>query len=137
MTPNTFKAIVRSITPWAIASVVWLVQHFGFHASTIQADRVLGVLGVLITIGAHALETKWKWFGVLLGWIGAPSYVKTITKKQEIAQLQAQINGMVSSGWSVRAVPVTTPVTPAPGTPVATATPVVEATPVVAATPVA
>jgi len=87
MTPNLLKAVIRSLTPWAISGVVYVVTHLGYHVSMVTATEIAAVLGTLVTIGAHALEVKWPWFGVFLGWIGAPAYDPTVTK----AQLQAQI----------------------------------------------
>jgi hypothetical protein len=87
MTPNLLKAVIRSLTPWVISAVVYLVTHMGYHVSMVTATEIAAVLGTLVTIGAHALEVKWPWFGVFLGWIGAPAYDPTVTK----AQLQAQI----------------------------------------------
>lgn len=87
MNPNVLKAIVRSITPAVLSAIVWVASYFHYHVNAVTATEVASILGTLVTIGAHALETKWKWFGILLGWVGAPAYSPTVTK----AQLQAQL----------------------------------------------
>lgn len=120
MTPNTFKAIVRSLTPWVISGIVYLVTHLGYHISMVTATEVAAILGTLLTLGAHALEVKWPWFGVFLGWIGAPAYVPTVTKASLLAQLaslQAQIDNPAPG------TPVTPTVTTAPPAPTVATTP--------------
>lgn len=95
MNKNIYKAIVRSLTPWVISGVVYVITHLGYHVSLSTAAAIATVLGTVVTIGAHALEVKWPWFGVFLGWIGAPAYQPTVTKKQlqaEIANLTAQLD---------------------------------------------
>lgn len=123
MTQNTFKALVRSFTPWVISAVVYVVTHLGFHISLVTATEVSAILGTLLTLGAHVLETKWKWFGVFLGWIGAPAYVPSVTKATLRAQIEALTsqlsNVSVSSASTVSPTPGTPVSTPAPGSPVA------------------
>lgn len=77
---NQIKDAIRALTPWVIAAVVWLVQHFGFHISGLAAGKVAAIVGTAISLLARYLETKWKWFGALLGWIGVPQFSPTVLK---------------------------------------------------------
>jgi hypothetical protein len=115
MTQNTFKAVVRSLTPWVIAAVVWVVTHLGFHISLVTATQVASIIGTALTIGAHYLETKWKWFGVFLGWLGAPAYVPSVSKKQ----LASQVDVLTSQLNAINSVIASAPTTLPPGSPVA------------------
>jgi hypothetical protein len=104
---SVFKTIVRIATPWVISAVVWTSQRLGFHVNAGTATEVAAIVGTSITLVVPPLEAKWKWFGLLLGWVGAPTYTASVSKAQleaELAALQAQLN----SGTG-----------PAPGTPVA------------------
>ncbi len=104
---SVFKTIVRIATPWAISAVVWVGQRLGFHVNAGTATEVAAIVGTVLTIVVPPLEAKWKWFGVLLGWVGAPTYTASVSKAQlaaELAALQSQLA-------------ITNP--PAPGTPVA------------------
>jgi hypothetical protein len=92
MNTNLLKATVRSLTPWVISGVVYVITHLGYHVSLSVAAEIAALLGTVVTIGAHALEVKWPWFGVFLGWIGAPAYQPTVTK----AQLQKQIDALTA-----------------------------------------
>jgi hypothetical protein len=91
MQNNLFKALVRSLTPWLISGIVYMAVHLGYKISMTSATEVAALVGTLLTLLAHILETKYRWFGVFLGWLGAPSYTVAPTKAQTIAQLQAQI----------------------------------------------
>ncbi len=104
---SVFKTIVRTVTPWAISAVVWTGQHLGFHVNVGTATKVSAIVGTSLTLLVPPLEAKWKWFGVLLGWVGAPTYTASVSKAQlaaELASLQSQLA-------------IDNP--PAPGTPVA------------------
>lgn len=89
-----YKAIVRSLTPWVISGVISTATHLGFHVSTPTAVKLSVLIGTLLTIFVHFLEVKWPKFGILLGWVGAPTYSATKSKKDlqaEILALQAQL----------------------------------------------
>ena len=109
MSPNTLKAIIRSLTPWAIGLVASLIAKFGYHVSLSVVSQIVGIVGIGLTVIAHALEVKWPWFGVFLGWLGAPAYSPIVTK----AELQAQLTALEAS------LAAANDVSPAPGTPVA------------------
>jgi hypothetical protein len=111
MNQNLFKAIVRSLTPWVISAIVYVISHLGYHVTVVTAGEVAAILGTLLTIGAHALEVKWPWFGVLLGWIGAPAYNPSAK-----AQLQAQVATLQAQLSAITTV-ISTPSDPAPGSP--------------------
>ena len=89
---DLLKAIIRSITPWAITTMVTLVARLGYHITLQVAIQILVVAGAALTVVAHLLEKKWPWVGVFLGWIGAPVYPLTPKQTQaKIANLQAQL----------------------------------------------
>jgi hypothetical protein len=110
MTPNIFKSIVRSITPAVLSAIVWAASYFHYKVNAVTATEVAAILGTLVTIGAHVLETKWKWFGVFLGWLGAPAYDPTVTK----AELQAQVAALTAQLDGINAVIASAPGSPAP-----------------------
>ena len=96
LSSNTYKAIVRSLTPWAISLVAGLIAHFGWHPSNTLAAQIVGYGGVGLTVAVHALEVKFPWAGVFLGWLGAPAYAPSVkaTLVATNAQLQAQLSAI-------------------------------------------
>jgi TRAP-type C4-dicarboxylate transport system permease small subunit len=94
MTQNQLKAVVRSLTPWALSVVVAVAAHFGYHLSDVVALQIILGVGGFITVAAHALETKFPWVGIFLGWIGVPAY--TLSNKATIASLQAQLSALTA-----------------------------------------
>lgn len=107
---SVFKTIVRTVTPLLISAMVWTGQRLGLHVNAGTATEVAGVVGLSLSLAVPPLEKKWRWFGLLLGWVGAPSYIKNPTKAQiesENLKLQAEISALTDGAY------------PAPGTPVA------------------
>jgi hypothetical protein len=110
LSQNTLKAIIRSLTPWALSLIAGVVAHFGWHPSLALEVKIVGIGGAGLTVAVHALEVKFPWVGVFLGWLGAPKYAPS-AKNALIAELQKKVDAL-------------TPPTPAPApagsTPVAT-----------------
>lgn len=113
MNPNTVKAIVRSLTPWATSVVAAVIAHFGYHVSNTVALQIVVAVGSGLTLLWHALERKFPWVGAFLGWVGAPAYAPS--NKQVIAQLQAQVAALTAkSAEAVSPSPTTAPQTTEP-----------------------
>ena len=89
---NPFKAIIRSLTPFAIAAVVGGAAHLGYHVTMGTAAAIVAGAGGFITVAVHALEPRYPWVGVFLGWLGAPGY--TPTTKVTVVSLQAEIDAL-------------------------------------------
>lgn len=119
MTSNVYKAIIRGLVPWLTSTIAAVVAHFGFHVSPIVSAEVIVFAGTGLTVILHALETRYRWIGVFLGWIGAPVYAPSVkaTLQANIATLQAQLAAISAT------LPVTAPESPV--TPV-TVSPVVQ-----------
>ena len=107
MTQNTLKAIVRSLTPWALSALAGLVAHFGWHPSLALEIQLFTAAGAGLTIVLHAAEKKFPWVGVFFGWLGAPAYAPS-AKNALIADLQAKLDALTP------AAPVQTPPVAAP-----------------------
>lgn len=68
------KAVVRTFVPVVVGTVVGVVsQRTGADPATVT-PYVVGSAALAYYAVVHALEHKWPKVGVLLGWIGAPSY---------------------------------------------------------------
>ena len=81
--------------PFLETSAAGLVAHLGFHLSTkTAAIYIAGGGGVVLSGVLNYLEKRFKWVGVLLGWIGAPSYAPSLsaTVKSLTAELEALKN---------------------------------------------
>ena len=96
---NTVKALVRSLTPWAISVVASVIAHFGYHVSLTTASQITVAVGTVLTIGAHVLERRFPWVGVFLGWIGAPAYAPSVKQSLalKVASLEAEIDALVAA----------------------------------------
>ncbi len=117
MATNVYKAIIRSLTPWATSVAAAVIAHFGFHVSAIVSAQIVVYAGTVLTVLLHALETRYRWVGVFLGWIGAPVYEPGAKASMQatIASLQAELAAISAK------LPVTapeSPVTPATDSPV-------------------
>jgi hypothetical protein len=95
---NAFKAVVRSVMPYLESAVAAAIAHFGFHATPTVVAGIIGIGGTLLTMLFHALETKYAWVGVFLGYVGAPVYAPStkLSQAAQIAQLQAQVATFVA-----------------------------------------
>ena len=120
---NAFKAIVRSLTPWATSVAVAVIAHFGYHITNVTATQVVIVVGTVLTVALHILETKFAWIGVFLGYIGAPVYAPSnkTSLKTQVAVLEAQLAALTATA-AEHATPTPSTASPAPSAAVATPT---------------
>ncbi len=85
---NVLKAIIRSLAPFVYSGAASAIAHFGYHVSLATTIQIVAIVGALLTIVLHALETQFPWVGVLLGYLGAPVYPPS-TKALLAAQVQS------------------------------------------------
>ena len=94
---NSFKAIVRSLMPFVYSGAAALIAHFGYHVSNAVTVQIVTIVGVVLTIVLHALESQFPWIGVFLGYLGAPVYAPSAkvtlaaSQKAQIATLETQL----------------------------------------------
>ena len=90
---NAFKAVVRSLMPFAYSGAAALIARFGYHVANTTVIQIVTIAGGALTIVLHALETQFSWIGVFLGYIGAPVYAAStkVSTKAEVATLMAQV----------------------------------------------
>ncbi len=111
MTQNQFKAIVRSVMPFVISGVASVIARFGYHVSLDTVIQIVGIAGGGLTIVLHALEAKFPWVGVFLGWIGAPAYAPSAKKSLAltVASLQTELAALKGPAASPTVTDLTTP----------------------------
>ncbi len=128
--PNVWKAIIRSSTTWLIGIIISVAVDLGYHVTLATATVIAGAVGFGLTLLAHLLEVKWPWFGVFLGWLGAPSYTPVVTKNQIIATLKADLAAalVAQSPSSVDPLTASSPAAPVPPAPAPLASPIVPST---------
>lgn len=90
---NAVRALIRTLMPFVYSSVAAVIAHFGYHVSLATVIQIVGGGFVGLTVVLHALEAKFPWIGVLLGWIGAPTYPPSAKVKAQAytASLEARI----------------------------------------------
>lgn len=92
---NTLRSIIRSVTPYLTSVVASVIAHFGYHASDALVAQIVTVGGTALSVLLHTLEVKWPWFGVLLGYKGAPVFPPSA--KANLAQQLANANAEIAS----------------------------------------
>lgn len=90
--PSIWKDITRFVTPYLLMLIVSLAAKFGFHVTLVTAAGILTIGGTALGIVVRILERWFPWFGVFLGYIGAPAYKPTAKKSLEaqLGELAAQ-----------------------------------------------
>ena len=99
LSTNAFKAIVRSLTPFVYSGAAALIAHFGYHVSNSTVIQIVAIVGAVLTIVLHLLETQFPSIGILLGYIGAPVYAPVPTRaslESQIAALEAQVAAFIA-----------------------------------------
>jgi hypothetical protein len=90
---NLVKSLIRSLMPMLYSLVASAIAHFGYHVSLATVIQIVGGGFVGLTVILHAAEKRWPWVGVLLGYLGAPTYAPPVkvTQAAQIAALQQQL----------------------------------------------
>ena len=102
--PNVIKSIIRGLTPWAIATAASAIAHFGYHVSPATTIQILAGAGAVLTALLHALEARFPWVGVFLGYLGAPLYApsKGASQRAQIDALQAEVDALRASAYEAK-----------------------------------
>lgn len=99
------NALMRTLVPAIYGYLVHLGIAHGTTAPQWAVNLIsLGLLAA-VYLALRAAEDHWKWFGILLGWVGAPSYDDQ-KLKDEAAQAQAALANQIKDmlGFIVGAV---------------------------------
>jgi len=116
-TSNTYKSIVRFVVPLLYPTIASLVARLGYHVSLAAVLQIVIGGGVGLGVILLALEKKFPWIGVFLGWFGAPKYVPTVKKASLLATLDEQASTI--EGLKAQVAALAPGSTPAPAQPVA------------------
>ena len=104
---NTIKTLIRGLTPLVYSTIAAAVARFGYHVSLATVAQIVAAGTAGLSAILIPLERQFPWFGVFLGWLGAPAYAPS-AKNALIADLQAKLDALTP------AAPVQTPPVAAP-----------------------
>lgn len=121
---NTIKTLIRGLMPLVYSTIAAAVARFGYHVSLATVAQIVAAGTAGLNAILVPLERQFPWFGVFLGWLGAPEYTPTVSKAAllgRIAELESKGNHPTSQvATASSAAPVVDAVavsTPAPAEP--------------------
>lgn len=79
------NSLMRTLVPAIYLGLIHLGLAHGI-ARPWELDVISLALLAVIYLGLRYLEQHWRWFGVLLGWVGAPTYGDTAPPAVEHAR---------------------------------------------------